>query len=148
MEANEDSDWKQLYWMCESKHLKSHCVGSQHLVLYCATLWVWLLWMTIRVSYLIAGADVHSSFQIFQNFVDVSCPRRSQETGVAVRLEETQRKYVITWFIHDLVATHPLHSLFSYLSMKYYVLNLKLRSWCLLKKKKSTFKSYPSKPRY
>lgn len=35
---------------------------------------------------LIAGADVHSSFQIFQNLVDVPCPRRSQETGVTVRL--------------------------------------------------------------
>lgn len=44
------------------------------------------------VSHLIAGTDVHSSFQIFQNFVDVSCPCRSQETCVAVRLEETQTK--------------------------------------------------------
>lgn len=46
------------------------------------------------VSYLIAGADVHSPFQIFQNFVDVPCPRRSQETGVTVRLEETQKKCI------------------------------------------------------
>lgn len=40
----------------------------------------------LSVSYLIAGAYVHSPFQIFQNFVDVPCSRRSQETGVAVRL--------------------------------------------------------------
>lgn len=43
------------------------------------------------VSYLIAGADVHSTFQIFQNFVDVPCPCRSQETGVAVWLQEAQK---------------------------------------------------------
>lgn len=50
--------------------------------------------MILFISYLIAGADVHAPFQIFQNFVNVPCPRRSQETGVTVRLEETEEKHI------------------------------------------------------
>lgn len=58
----------------------------------------WVLWtmhVMLFISYLIAGADVHSPFQIFQNLVNVPCPRCSQETGVTVRLEETEMKYIL-----------------------------------------------------
>lgn len=44
------------------------------------------------MSYLVAGADVHASLQILQNLVDVSSSGGSQETGVAVRLQETHRR--------------------------------------------------------
>ncbi len=59
----------------------------------------------LSVSYLIAGADVHAPFQIFQNLVDVPRPRRSQETGVTVRLEETQKKYIFRNNLHNVQNT-------------------------------------------
>ena len=62
--------------------------------------------MILFVSYLIAGADVHAPFQIFQNFVDVPCPRRSQEAGVTVRLEETEEKHVFKNSPHYLSKPH------------------------------------------
>lgn len=81
----------------QSTYVKNDCC-LHRTALGCVCEGVWgvlciIMHTMFSVSYLIAGADVYSSFQIFQNFVDVPCPRCSQETGVTVRLEETQKKY-------------------------------------------------------
>lgn len=45
-----------------------------------------------RFSYLITGADVNSIFQEVEDFVNVSRPGSPKKTGVAVRLDNKEKK--------------------------------------------------------
>lgn len=64
-------------------------------------------------TYRIARVDIDSLFQVFQNFLQVACPRGTQETGAAFRLKERQHGRMI---ISLGQATNPRQACISFYS--------------------------------
>ena len=47
----------------------------------------------ILLTYRIAGIDIYAALEVIQNFLQVTSPGRSQETGVAISLEQSKETH-------------------------------------------------------